>query len=179
MAHYWKKCPHCGKTVEDGYGSPIKMFGDPQRQCKYCHKIYRDRSIIDWPTATWWQKFLFYFANGRFFICLMVYLVASAIVANNYLGWDGGLTYLVCFPVFFIVFALCVVYVQIRVINYYGESVSPIKHSKANEEEIEKIPKIILEKYFMYPVEFIYTFASWVEKYSSKRYSLLRYFSPK
>ena len=161
--------------MEDGHGTPTKIFGDPQKKCKHCHKTYIDRSIIDWPTATWLQKFSFYFANGRFYICLMVYLIFSAIVANNYPGLDGGLTYLVCIPVFLIGFTLCVVYVQIRVILYYGESISPIKHGKINAKEIEKIPKIVLEKYFMYSIEFICTFASWVEKYSSKRYSLLRY----
>lgn len=116
MSHYWKKCPHCGRTIEDGYGSPISRFGNPQRRCRYCQQIYTDRNIVDWESASIFRKILYYFANGRIAICLFPYLITSVVSSNSL---KSGLAYLYCLPIFLVLFALCVVYVEIQAKSYY------------------------------------------------------------
>ena len=148
MSHYWKKCPHCGRTVEDGYGLPLKEFGNPRRLCRYCYNTYIDRSIINWEEASFFKKFLFCLDNGRFFLCFIPYIIATARIGSKF-EWEDWKVYLACSPVFLITFALCVLYVKIRVRIYYGkkerkskvDTVDPYKKyenglfvSKSNDE---------------------------------------------
>ena len=70
----------------------------------------------------------------------MPYLIVSALVANNFLGWKDGLTYLVCLPVFILCFALCIVYVKIQVKLNYGGTKKPQK-SKDNDAKHKGIFK--------------------------------------
>lgn len=117
MAHYWKRCPHCGRTIEQGYGYPTTSLGDPRRRCRFCFREYKDRSIIDWENASILKKILFYFANGRFFLCFIPYVLASCFVGQN-VEWADWLVYLACSPVFLIIFALCALYVRHQVKEY-------------------------------------------------------------
>lgn len=121
MSHYWKKCPHCGRTIEDGYGLPTSSLGNPVKRCKFCHKAYTDRNVVDWETASIFRKFLFYFANGRIALCIFPYVLTSSLVGNK-IGWDSR-PYLYCLPVLLLSIALCVFYVQIRVRTFYGNEI--------------------------------------------------------
>ena len=120
MSHYWKKCPHCRCTVEDGYGLPTKSFGNPKKICPYCSNPYTDSSIIDWESASIFKKFLYCLSNGRFFICLIPSILANSQVSLK-TGWEGWRMYLACSSVFLIMFALCLLYVKLQVRLHYGK----------------------------------------------------------
>lgn len=122
MSHYWKKCPHCGKTIEQSSGSPTSYFGNPIKQCKYCHKIYNDKNVVDWENASIFKKISYYFANGRIAICLLPYMFSAALFGRM-LDWKLSLPlcFLCCLPIFLALFALCVVYVEIQARCYYGK----------------------------------------------------------
>ena len=113
MAHYWKKCPYCGKTLEEGIGASLVRFGKPEQTCRYCSKTYKDRSFIDWPTATFLEKLGFYFANGRFFFCIM----AGALLSVSF-GRDGFIGAVLGFSICSI---LCGIYVTLKVYGHYGD----------------------------------------------------------
>jgi hypothetical protein len=118
MSHYWKRCPHCGRTVEQGYGFPTKQLGDPKRRCRFCANSYNDSSIIDWENASVFRKVQYYFANGRFFICFIPYVIATARVGTNNINWSDWKVYLACSPVFLIAFLPCALYVRHQVKDY-------------------------------------------------------------
>ena len=118
MSHYWKRCPHCGRTVEGGYGLPTQSLGNPHKLCRYCSNTYTDRSIIDWKTAPLFRKFLFCFGNGRFLLCLVLYIIASARLHLK-VDWESWQVNLACLPIFIISFAICVLYVKLKVKLFY------------------------------------------------------------
>lgn len=115
MGHYWKKCPHCGRTIEEGHGLPFKQFGEPKKQCRFCYNTYIDRDIIDWTTASLFKKFLFCLANGRLFLCIIPSVLVAARI-NSSEWW----VYLFSFLLALLMFALCVAYVKLRVWITYG-----------------------------------------------------------
>ncbi len=117
MSHYWKRCPYCGHTVEDGHGFPTKRLGDPKRQCIYCSNTYMDRSVIAWERASAFKKLQYYYANGRFFLCFIPYVIASSRVGLR-VEWDDWQVYLACSPIFLIASVLCVIYVRHQVKDY-------------------------------------------------------------
>jgi hypothetical protein len=120
MSHYWKKCPHCGKTFEDGYGTPNSSFGNPNRVCRFCGKPFRDRNIIDWRNASKFRKFLFYFANGRFGLCMLVAAFAAVGFGRIY-GWESTLGVMITFSIsFLIMVGLCVAFAEISARDYFG-----------------------------------------------------------
>lgn len=121
MGMYWKSCPHCGHVVQRGHGSPTQYFGNPEKLCRFCGNIYTDGSIIDWPRASFFRRLSYCFANGRIWLCVLPYMISTAVAATR-LHWR--LPWLLCLPVFFLVFALCVLYVKAQVHEYYGEEVS-------------------------------------------------------
>ena len=116
MIHYWKKCPHCRRTIENGRGGPTSSFGNPHKICKFCGKPYRDRNIINWETASAFRKFLYYFANGRIAICFFPSLIFAFFASER--GWQQPILYGLL--VFLLLFALCVLYVEILAKSYYG-----------------------------------------------------------
>lgn len=128
MGHYWKRCPHCGCTIEKGYGFPTKYFGTPEKQCRYCLHTYRDKDIIDWETASLVKKLSYCLANGRFFLCFIPYIIATARIGSN-VDWEDWQVYLVCLPIFLFIFALCAIYVKIQVRIYYGKKDKHYKHT--------------------------------------------------
>lgn len=174
MAHYWKRCPYCGRVVEEGSGRIFKKFGDPEITCRHCRKIYKDRSIINWPTATLLEKILFCLANGRAFLCIAMYLISSSLLDVK-LDCENGLAYLVCLPIFFVTLVVCIVYVMIRVKMYYGDEIIPINYKKLDKELCETVPPEILKFYSEYSVDFLKRFILWVDKFSSKSNSPLKY----
>lgn len=119
MGSYRKKCPYCGHILEQGYGLPNTRFGNPKRRCTWCNNTYIDRNIIDWESASIFKKISFCFANGRFFLCLIPYVIATARIGPK-VCWEDWLVYLACLPIFLIAFALCVTYVLIRIKLHYG-----------------------------------------------------------
>lgn len=141
MAYHWTKCPYCGYMLEHGPGRPAKRLGDPIKTCRMCRKSYLDPSIIDWSTASTFDKILYYFANGRFIICLLPYLIAVAIIDTK-LNWEPiSITFFACLPVFAIVFALCALYVRHQVKAYY------IKKHQYIRKEKEISPQEQYKKY--------------------------------
>ena len=119
MGMYWKSCPHCGRTVQHGHGSPKQHFGNPEKLCRFCGNIYTDGSIIDWPRASIFRKLSYCFANGRIWLCVFPYMISTAI-ASTRLNWE--LPWLCCLPVFLLAFALCLLYVRAQVLEYYGDN---------------------------------------------------------
>ena len=118
MSLYWKKCPHCGHTIEHGYGgNRTQYFGNPKKQCKFCLESYIDRDVIDWPNASLFRKFTYCLANGRISIIWPYIIVAC--LAHTKLNWEHPLLY--CLPILLLQFALCVAYVKYQVKNYYGD----------------------------------------------------------
>ena len=120
MAYYRKSCPHCGCTIEAGGNLPTKHLGNPVRVCKWCHKTYLDRDIVDWGTASIFKKISYCLANGRFYICLVPYIIAAAFF-NLKLNWLPYLSFLAGIPIFLIMFALCIVYVHFKVKSFYNK----------------------------------------------------------
>jgi hypothetical protein len=119
MSHYWKRCPYCGWTIEEGYGGlPFKRFGNPEKRCIFCHQTYVDSSIIDWKSASLFKKFLFCIGNGRLLFCLVSYVLATSFLGTN-VDWEGWQVWLACIPVFLITFALCLLYVKLKVKLFY------------------------------------------------------------
>ena len=137
MSHYWKKCPHCGHTVEDGYGLSSKRFGNPKKQCRFCLNTYIDRDVIDWESASIFKKFLYCLSNGRFFICLIPSIIVNAQIHLK-TGWKGWRMYLICSSVFLIMFALCLLYVKLQVLLHYGSRDKEKKKKKNLEDPYAK-----------------------------------------
>lgn len=131
MSLYWKSCPYCGRTVQNGAGNPRQYFGNPKRSCRYCGSTYIDSSVIDWPNASFVRKLSYCFANGRLALCVFPYLtsVATAVGLSN---WPRP--WISCLPVFFLSFALCVLYVRWQAKRYYGNE---LKH-KSEERDIQR-----------------------------------------
>ena len=117
MSHYWKRCPHCGRTIEDGYGFPLKRLGDPRRKCIYCFNEYNDSSVIDWESASVFKKIRYYYANGRFFFCFIPYIIVTTRVGSN-VEWADWQVYLACSPIFLIASLPCILYVRHQVKSY-------------------------------------------------------------
>ena len=112
MGYYYSKCPYCGRKIEASYAKPLKKLGKPQKMCIRCGNIYLDSNIIDWDNVSLFKKFLFCLANGRFFLCLFPCLIINARMEWGS-PWFGLLASLVAF-------AICVLYVQIKVWIYRG-----------------------------------------------------------
>ena len=117
MSHYWKKCPHCWRTIESGYGYGWMRLGSPKKQCRFCFKPYTDRSIVDWEKASVFKKIQYFFANGRFFLCFLPYALACCFLGMR-VAWGDWLVCLACSPVLLILLALCALYVRHQVKEY-------------------------------------------------------------
>lgn len=75
---YTGKCPHCGTTVREGHGSPIKRIGTPFRTCYRCHQSYLDENMYEWAILEPLYKFFFYFlANNRGFVYFILLIFAA------------------------------------------------------------------------------------------------------
>lgn len=134
MGLYWKKCPHCWRTIEHGYGgNRTQTFGDPKKRCKYCGKIYIDRDVIDWPNASLVRKLIYCFANGRIALCIFPYIL-TAMLTSTKLNWNHPFLY--CFPVFLLMFALCVVYVKFQVKHFYRNASSKINLVEKKRQKV-------------------------------------------
>lgn len=117
MSHYWKRCPHCGRTVEDGYGYPRKKLGDPYRRCRFCANIYKDRNIIEWENAPIFNKVLFYLGNGRLLCNAFVTLILYCCL-KNFTDLKLWATIAITSMFFFIIFTLCTIFVRHQVKEY-------------------------------------------------------------
>ena len=118
MSSYWKKCPHCGRVVEQGHGVPSKTLGDPIRICKYCWGRYKDRDVIEWESASIFQKISFYIGNARligslflsfFFYCFLYF--------TNLQKWE---TIALSITFFVFLFGACLLYARHEVRVYLG-----------------------------------------------------------
>jgi hypothetical protein len=121
MAHYWKKCPYCGNTTEDGYGIPLKRLGNPHRQCRFCSNIYKDRSVIDWETASLIKKALFYLGNGRLLCTLFVTVFFEAFL-RNCTDLNPLSTTAITITTFISILGLCFLYVWRQVKEYQTDN---------------------------------------------------------
>lgn len=119
MSHYWKKCPYCGRVVEDGYGSPGVELGNPYRVCKHCFSRYKDRYVIEWESASVFKKFLFYIGNGRLLGSAFASFVLFAFleVLTNLRQWA---TITISISVFILLFGVCLFIARHRVKSYLG-----------------------------------------------------------
>ena len=136
MSHYWKKCPHCGRTVEDGYGYGMQSFGDPYKHCLHCRNMYKDNSVIDWKSASIFRKIYFYLGNGRAVLCLVLYVIATSRVRLK-VDWESWKINLACLPVFIISLVFCILYVNLRVKLFY-DGLRPYKLDEKKQKKKEK-----------------------------------------
>ena len=139
MAHYWKRCPYCRHTIEEGHGFPSKRLGNPKKYCRFCLREYNDSSVIEWEQASVFRKIFYHFANGRFWLCFLPSFISVAVLKAKTACADW-LIYLIGFAIFSVIFALCALYVRRQVKDYlliYTDG----KHDK------NKNPNVNYEKY--------------------------------
>ena len=117
MSHYYKKCPYCGRRVEEGYGFPRKTLGDPYRRCLYCSKTYKDRNIIKWENASIFTKAGFYLGNGRILLNAFATILLYYFL-KNFTDLKEWATITITSAVSLIIFTLCVIFVRHQVKDY-------------------------------------------------------------
>ena len=128
MSHYWKKCPHCGRVVENGYGSPSMTLGNPYRICRYCLGRYRDSSVIEWESASVFRKILFYIGNVRLFGSLFVSFLGYVFL-DCFTNLETWIIILLSIIFFALLFTACLLFARHEVRVYLGIA-EPLKLKK-------------------------------------------------
>ena len=117
MSHYWKKCPYCGRTTEEGYGIPSKRLGDPRRHCRFCSRTYKDSSVIEWETASIFKKAMFYLGNCRLLLTIFVTVIIYAFL-RNWTDLKSWAITAITVATFIGILSLCFLYVRHQVKVY-------------------------------------------------------------
>lgn len=113
----------CGNVFDAGHGTPVMDLGSPLKKCNICKKEYIDMDIIEWSISPFYRKLKFFFANNRFWICIIPTILFVAI-SNS---WMFG----------FVVFALFLFFCLLYVISLIKNDIENSKDRAKNKDYID------------------------------------------